>query len=67
MGQNGGLLPFLYYDPFDVAAGQQIGSNHDSTGSNTQGRYTVVFRGNRAQATNVCRTNVSGLVLVEVA
>jgi hypothetical protein len=66
-GQNGGLVPFLYYNPFDVAAGQEPGSNYDSTGNNTQGRYTVVFRGNWAQSTDVCRTNVSGLLLVEVA
>jgi hypothetical protein len=65
--QNGGLAPFLYYNPFDVASGQQIGSNYDPTGNNTQGRVTVVFRGNWAESTDVCRTNVSGLDLVEVA
>ena len=66
-GLNGGLMPFLYYSPFDVASGQEPGSNYDPTGANTQGRYIVVFRGNWAQSTDVCRTNVSGLVLVEVA
>ncbi len=65
--QNGGLTPFAFYDPFDVAAGQQIGSNYDSTCNNTQGRVTVVFRGNWAQTTDIARTNVQGLELVEVA
>jgi hypothetical protein len=65
-GQNGGLTPFLFYDPFDVASGQEPGSNYDPTGNNTQGRVTVVFRGNWAQVTDVCRTNVGGLDLVEV-
>ena len=27
--QNGGLTPFAFYNPFDVPAGQQIGSNYD--------------------------------------
>jgi hypothetical protein len=67
VSQTGGLSPFAFYDPFDVAAGQQIGSNYDSTGDNSQGRVTVVFRGNWAHATDVCRSNVQGLRLVEVA
>ena len=66
VGQNGGLTPFLFYDPFDVAAGSEPGSNYDPEGNNTQGRVTVVFRGNWAQTTDVCRTNVGGLQLVEV-
>jgi hypothetical protein len=65
--QNGGMTPFAFYDPFDVASGQQIGNNYDSSGNNTQGRVTVVFRGNWAQATDLARTNVQGLELVEVA
>ncbi len=64
---NGGLTPFLFYNPFEVLAGQQIGSNYDPTGNGTQGRVTVVFRGNWAQSTDLCRTNVQGLELVEVA
>ena len=67
ISQNGGLTPFAFYNPFDVAAGQQIGSNYDPTGNNTQGRVTVVFRGNWAQATDVARTNVQNLELVEAA
>ena len=67
VSQNGGLTPFLFYDPFEIPAGQQIGSNFDPTGNNTQGRVTVVFRGNWAQATDVCRTNVQNMQLIEVA
>jgi hypothetical protein len=44
VSQNAGLTPFAFYNPFDVASGQQIGSNYDPTGNNTQGRVTVVFR-----------------------
>jgi hypothetical protein len=39
----------------------------DPSGNNTQGRVTVVFRGNWAQATDIARTNVPGLELVEAA
>lgn len=66
VSQNAGLTPFAFYNPFDVAAGQQIGSNFDPTGNNTQGRVTVVFRGNWGQSTDLARTNVQGLELVEV-
>ena len=62
-----GLVPFAFYNPFDVASGQQIGSNYDPTGNNTQGRVTVVFRGNWAQATDIARSNIQGFELVEVA
>jgi hypothetical protein len=65
--QNFGARPFLFYNPFDVLAGQQIGSNYDATGNNTQGRVTVSARGNWMQSTDVCRSNVQGLQLVEVA
>ena len=67
VSQKGGLMPFAFYNPFDVASGQQIGSNYDPTGNNTQGRVTVVFRGPWAQATNLARSNLQGLELVEVA
>jgi hypothetical protein len=66
-GRNFGMTPFLFYNPFDVLAGQQIGSNYDATGNNTQGRVTVVLRGNWAQVSDLCRSNVQGLQLVEVA
>ena len=65
--QNGGLTPFAFYNPFDVATGQQIGSNYDPTGNNTQGRVTVAFRGNWAQATDLARSDVQALELLEVA
>ena len=65
VSQSGGLTPFAFYNPFDVAAGQQIGSNYDPTGNETQGRVTVVFRGNWAQDTEMARSNVS-LELAEV-
>jgi hypothetical protein len=67
VSQKGGLTPFAFYNPFDVASGQQIGSNYDPTGNSTQGRVTVVFRGPWAQAMDLARTNVQGLELVEVA
>jgi hypothetical protein len=67
VSQNGGLTPFAFYDPFDVAEGEQIGSNYDPTGNSTQGRVTVAFRGSWAQATDLARSNVQGLELVEVA
>ena len=67
VSQNGGLTPFAFYNPFDVAAGQQPGSSYDATGNGTQGRVTVAFRGNWAQATDLARSNVQGLELVEVA
>jgi|ERR1017187_8384035 hypothetical protein len=43
VSQNAGLIPFAFYNPFDVASGQQIGSNYDPTGNSTQGRVTVSF------------------------
>jgi hypothetical protein len=67
VSQNGGSTAFCFYDPFDVTTGQQIGSNYDPAGNNLQGRVTVVFRGNWAQATDIARSNVQGLELVEVA
>src|SRR5579863_9570635 len=36
VAKNGGLSPFAFYNPFDVALGQQIGSNYDPAGNNTQ-------------------------------
>jgi hypothetical protein len=65
-GQNGGLTPFFFYNPFDVTSGAQIGSNYDSTGNNTVGRVTVVFRGNWNQSTGLARTDVPQIELVEV-
>lgn len=65
--QNGGMTPFLFYNPLDVAPGQQIGSNYDPAGNSTVGRVTVVFRGNWSQATGLARTDVPQIELIEVA
>ena len=67
VSKNGGLIPFAFYNPFDVAAGLQIGSNYDPTGNETRGRVTVVFRGNWVQSTDVARTNAPTLEITEVA
>jgi hypothetical protein len=67
VAQNGCLTAFAFYNPFDVPAGQQIGSNYDPAGNNLQGRVTVVFRGNWTQATDISRTNLQNLQLIEVA
>ncbi len=65
--QQRGVTAFCFYNPFDVPTGAQIGSNYDPSGNNLQGRITVVFRGNWAQATDLARTNLQSLQLVEVA
>jgi hypothetical protein len=57
--QQGGVVPFVVYN---LAEG-----SYDPTGNSTQGRYTVVFRGSWSQTTEIARTNVQGLELVEVA
>ena len=67
VSKNAGLTPFAFYNPFDVGSGQQIGSNYDPTGNSTQGRVTVVFRGNWSQGTDLARSSVQMLELVEVA
>jgi hypothetical protein len=68
VAQDGGLTPFTFYNPFEPATGQPVGSNYDPTGNSTQGRYTVKFQGSTwTQTTDVCRTGVQGLELVEVA
>jgi hypothetical protein len=64
---SGGLIPFLFYNPFDVLPGRQIGSNYDPTGNSTQGRVTVVFRGSWGQSTDIARSNVPELEFAEVA
>jgi hypothetical protein len=67
VSQKGGLTPFAFYNPFEVTSGQQIGSNYDPTGNSTQGRLTVVFRGNWAEATDLARSNAHALEMVETA
>lgn len=63
---NGGLVAFYWYNPFEPTPGQKIGSNYDATGVSTQGRYTVVFRGDWAEHTELGRS-VTGLELMKVA
>jgi hypothetical protein len=65
--QDGGLYPFYFYDPFDVLAGHQIGSNFDATGDNTQGRVICFFHGDWAQRSELGRHTGPNLTLVEVA
>ncbi len=57
--QQGGVVPFLFYN---LAEG-----TYDPTGNSTQGRYTVVFRGNWSQTTGMLRTDVPQIELIEVA
>jgi hypothetical protein len=40
---------------------------HDATGNSTQGRYTVVFRGNWSQSAGMARTDVPQIELAEPA
>jgi hypothetical protein len=56
---QGGVVPFLFYNLAEGA--------YDSTGASTQGRYTVVFRGNWSQSTGMQRTDVPQIELIEVA
>jgi hypothetical protein len=56
---QGGMVPFLFYNLAEGA--------YDATGNSTQGRYTVVFRGNWSQTTGLLRTDVPQIELVEVA
>ena len=58
-GQQGGAIPFLFYNLVEGA--------YDATGNSTQGRYTVVLRGNWSQTTGMPRTDVQQLKLIEVA
>lgn len=64
--QQGGSIPFYFYDPFDVAPGNAIGSNWDGFGLNSQGRHVTVFRGDWSQTVNLARTDAP-LELAEVA
>ena len=37
VSQTAGLTPFAFYNPFDVASGQQIGSNYDPQATTRRG------------------------------
>jgi len=62
-----GGIAFLFYNPFEPASGQPIGSNYDAGGSSTQGRYTCVFRGSWTQQAGMARTQTGQIEFVEVA
>ena len=67
VSQNGGATAFIYYNPFEPASGQPIGSNYDPAGNSLQGRYTVKFNSAVwSQTTDSCRTHVP-IELLEVA
>jgi len=57
--QQGGVVPFLFYNLAEGA--------YDPTGNSTQGRYTVVFRGNWSQSSGLLRTDVPQIELTEAA
>ena len=57
---------FYYYDPFEPASGQAVGSNYDATGVSTQGRYTVRFNGDWNESIFIPRADCT-LDLIEVA
>ncbi len=58
-GQQGGVVPFLFYNPAEGA--------YDATGNSTQGRYLVVFRGGWSQSAGMLRTDIPQIELAEVA
>ena len=62
-GQNGGLVPFYFYDPF---AADPPGANYDPTGVEIVGRITAVFRGNWSEQSNIARTE-AGLEIAQIA
>jgi len=63
--RKGQLEPFFFYDPFEPAGGQAIGSNHDATGVSTQGRYTVRFDAEWSQVLGMARADAQ-IALVEI-
>jgi hypothetical protein len=57
--QQGGMTPFLFYNVFE--------GTYDPSGDSLTGRYTVVFRGNWQQTTEMQRSTIPQLDLIEVA
>src|SRR3954452_21150483 len=57
---NGGLSPFLFYNPFEAGSFAPNGSNYDPTGVNTVGRYVVRFGNNWTQVSSLRRSDVTG-------
>lgn len=66
LARKGPLESFYFYDPFEPAAGQPIGSNYDPTGLNTPGRYVVRFDGPWSESVGLGRADVS-VTLIELA
>jgi phage-related protein len=64
--RKGGAEAFYFYNPYEPAAGQKIGSNYDATGVSTTGRYTVVFVGSWSESVGLARADVN-IGLLEVA
>lgn len=46
-----GVIPFYWYDPYDVVPGHAVGSNYDASGLSTQGRHICVFTDNEWKET----------------
>lgn len=60
---GGQLQPFLFYNPYE---GSPVGSNYDSTGVNTTGRYICAFRNSWTQSTGMLRTDASNFELIQL-
>lgn len=60
---GGQLQPFIFYNPYE---GSPVGSNYDSTGVNTTGRYICAFRNNWQQSTGMLRTDASNFELIQL-
>jgi hypothetical protein len=56
--QGGGLIPFYFYNPFEIEPPALIGSNYDPTGDNTIGRHVCVFRGDWSETVGIARTAI---------
>lgn len=62
-GQDGGLTPFYFYDPF---AADPPGANYDPTGAESVGRLACVFRGNWSESINIARSETA-LEIAQIA
>lgn len=64
--QQGGLIPFYFYNPFEPNPGMPAGSNYDPTGTGIQGRHTCVFRGAWTETVGLGRSDTQ-LEIAEIA
>ncbi|HXP88838.1 MAG TPA: hypothetical protein VN841_29220 [Bryobacteraceae bacterium] len=64
--QQGGLIPFYFYNPFEPNPGSPIGSNYDASGTAIQGRHTCVFRGNWTETIGLGRSDTQ-IEIAEIA